>query len=232
MALLLERELTSSPFGPFTVVHARRLSDALDRLQGERFDAVILDLGLPDSQGLETLDRARARVGRQTPIVVLTGNQDEEVGVRALQRGAEDYLVKDGATAELWARSLRYAIERARANEAVLASEQRLALAVDAVGMGIFEWEPATGKLAWSHHHARLFGLEPHEFDGTGAGVYNRIHPDDRDGVRAEARRCVASGDDYRHEFRVVWPDGSVHWIEARESDTVDHGRWAIDHVD
>ena len=85
-AALLKRDLSGSRFGPFFVTHARRLTEAFSRLEERRFDAVLLDLGLPDSQGLETLERMHRRV-RLMPVVVLTGLVDEAIAVRALTEG-------------------------------------------------------------------------------------------------------------------------------------------------
>jgi PAS domain S-box-containing protein len=215
-AALLTTELSQSPFGPFSVTHVKRLQQALFQLQEHRYDAVLLDLGLPDSQGLATLEQIQRQKRREVPIVVLTGLADEAIGVRALRNGAEDYLVKGGSTDSMRARSVRYAIERRRAAEAMAASEQRLALAVDAAQMGIFDRDLVTGKLAWSHHHARLFGMTPEEFGGTFEAFVACLHPDDRAGTIAKLERSLASSEDYHHEYRVVWADGSEHWIESR----------------
>jgi len=89
---------------------------ALKRLADGGIDAVLLDLGLPDSQGLDTLTRTCAEAPT-VPIVVLTGLDDEESGVQAVQEGAQDYLAKSRVTGDLLVPSLRYAIERKKAKE-------------------------------------------------------------------------------------------------------------------
>jgi PAS domain S-box-containing protein len=95
-----------------------RLSAGLERLAGTGIDVVLLDLLLPDSQGLETFSRVHARAP-EVPVVVLTGLGDETVAVKAVQAGAQDYLVKGHVDGNLLVRSLRYAIERNRSEEAV-----------------------------------------------------------------------------------------------------------------
>ena len=95
---------------------SERLQPALKRLADGGIDAVLLDLGLPDSQGLDTLTRTCAEAPT-VPIVVLTGLDDEESGVQAVQEGAQDYLVKSRVTGDLLLPSLRYAIERKKAKE-------------------------------------------------------------------------------------------------------------------
>ena len=95
-----------------------RLSEALELVAAERFDIVLLDLGLPDSFGLVTLRTMRRRAAR-LPIIVLTGNNDEQVGLDAIREGAQDYLVKGQTDTNLLARSIKYAIERKQAENAL-----------------------------------------------------------------------------------------------------------------
>ncbi|HEY4760325.1 MAG TPA: SpoIIE family protein phosphatase [Thermoguttaceae bacterium] len=103
--------------GPFELVNVELLSAAIERCQEEKFDVVLLDLGLPDSSGLETFFSIYAHAG-DVPIVVLTGLSDERAAVKAVQAGAQDYLVKGQLTDRLLVRSLRYAIERNRRHHA------------------------------------------------------------------------------------------------------------------
>jgi DNA-binding NarL/FixJ family response regulator len=95
------------------VILEERLSDAMKRLEnGEKaFDAVLLDLTLPDSRGLDTFTQAHARAPA-VPIVVLSGLDDEETALSAMRAGAQDYLIKGEVTGPLLARAVRYAIER------------------------------------------------------------------------------------------------------------------------
>ena len=95
----------------FQIDHCSNLTDALDYLAGPNPDIVLLDLGLPDSLGLETLERVLA-VAPNLPIVVFTGLSDEDLGIKAVQKGAQDYLVKGQVNLDLLVRSLCYAIER------------------------------------------------------------------------------------------------------------------------
>jgi two-component system, sensor histidine kinase and response regulator len=113
----LLRELLKEPEGlRLELVQVERSDDALKALRAESFGAVLLDLSLPDAQGLETIGRLRSHADN-VPIVVLTGLDDEEVAVRAVEEGAQDYLVKGQVDGSLLTRSLRYAIQRHRAEE-------------------------------------------------------------------------------------------------------------------
>jgi len=115
-AASLTLEFSQSPFGPFSIARAARLADAMDLVQREGLDAVVLDLGLPDSQGLETLRALRRRKPPELPVIVMTGMLDTTLCLRAVQEGADDYLIK-GAADSVGARSVRYAVERRRASE-------------------------------------------------------------------------------------------------------------------
>ncbi|MDZ8024224.1 MAG: response regulator [Nostoc sp. SerVER01] len=106
-----------------------RLSQALNHLENEIFDVILLDLSLPDSQGLESFVTAHQQA-KATPIIVLTGINDETLATRAMQEGAQDYLVKGQVTGDLLVRSMRYAIERQRADNALRQSEERFRVAL------------------------------------------------------------------------------------------------------
>jgi DNA-binding response OmpR family regulator len=116
-ALLVERALDASR-RPFARERAGRLSAALDRLARGGIDVVLLDLALPDAQGFDAVHRIGA-AHPFVPVVVLTGLEDEDTGLRAVQFGAQDYLVKGSLEPRLLDRSLRYAIERKRAEQAL-----------------------------------------------------------------------------------------------------------------
>lgn len=111
----------------FDVHHADRLGTALESLGQNGTELVLLDLGLPDSQGLETLRKVHARAS-EIPIVVLTGLNDEMVGVQAINEGAQDYLIKGQVDTQLLKRTIRYAIERKQAED----RERRLQLQLSA----------------------------------------------------------------------------------------------------
>jgi sigma-B regulation protein RsbU (phosphoserine phosphatase) len=112
-AELLQETLSHVPTVRFEWVHVLRLHDAIARLREERFDVILLDLSLPDSQGQETLAKAYGQA-HDTPIVVLTGHSDETMAIKTVHEGAQDYLVKGQADGHTLVRSIRYAIERHR----------------------------------------------------------------------------------------------------------------------
>ncbi len=91
--------------------HSLRLSTALEKIKQEKIDVVLLDLGLPDSNGLNSVTRIM-EVSKTLPIVVLTGFEDDDIGMKAVKMGAQDYLIKLQIDSNLLVRCLRYAIQR------------------------------------------------------------------------------------------------------------------------
>lgn len=112
-ALFVETHLKKADANSYRLSHVTRLSDGLRLLSREHFDAVLLDLGLPDSQGLDTLRLLQA-TGFDVPVIVLSGVNDEELSLTAVEHGAHDFLEKSQLTATSLVRSLRYAQERHR----------------------------------------------------------------------------------------------------------------------
>src|SRR5262245_4460031 len=111
---LLREALDGVREASFVLESAGRLGDGLDRLAGGGIDLVLVDLSLPDSSGLDTFLRVQARAPA-LPVVVLSGLDDEALAIQAVYAGAQDYLVKGRVDSHLLGRSLRYAIERKRA---------------------------------------------------------------------------------------------------------------------
>ncbi|MEW6125679.1 MAG: PAS domain S-box protein [Acidobacteriota bacterium] len=128
--LLLRETLSGVANVEFALTHVVKLSEALSRIQNEVFDVVLLDLGLPDSSGVDTIMQFHQQAPA-IPVLVLTGVDNEDTGIAALQEGAQDYLVKNQLQPALLGRAIRYAIERHRAATALQESELRLAAIVD-----------------------------------------------------------------------------------------------------
>jgi signal transduction histidine kinase len=108
----------SSGIVDFNTETAETLSEATKHLKNKDYDVVLLDLGLPDSRGINTVQKAHD-ANPDVPIVVLTGLANEEMGLEAIKKGAEDYLVKGKPLEYTLVRTLRYAIERKKIEKKV-----------------------------------------------------------------------------------------------------------------
>jgi len=124
-ARLIQEMLAAQGQGSLEIETVTRLADALARLGREETDVVLLDLGLPDSQGLDTFIRASYQYPR-VPFVVLTGMADEAMGVTAVSEGAQDYLIKGEVDGKVLLRAIRYATERKRVQEALRKAHDEL----------------------------------------------------------------------------------------------------------
>jgi len=122
-ALLVEVALEEMPGVSPEFVHVETLSQATQALENEEFDVVLVDLNVPDGQGLGNFERLQL-LAPQMPVIVLTGTDDESMALEAIQRGAADYLLKGATDARLLERSIRYAIERKRNEGARLELER------------------------------------------------------------------------------------------------------------
>jgi signal transduction histidine kinase len=123
-ARLIREMLKDVPSVAVDLTWAERLGAGLRLLEERVFEIVLVDLSLPDGEGLESFAAVYARVP-QVPIIVLTGLDDQEVAMQAVRLGAQDYLVKGQVTGALLVRAMRYAIERKRAERALRESEER-----------------------------------------------------------------------------------------------------------
>jgi len=108
------------------------------------------------------------------------------------------------------------AVVRDNKGAGVRAHSDRLQAALAAGGVGVWEWIAETGEVSWSATLERVHGLEPGRFGGTFEDYERQIHPDDRERVLAAIRRARDQGDAYQVEYRAVWPDGSIHWVQAK----------------
>jgi len=129
-AQVLQETLQEAGVGSFEFALVERLDEALARLRTESFNVVLLDLSLPDSTGPDTFRRVRA-AAPGLPIVVLTGVDDEAVGVEAARQGVQDYLVKGQADARQIARAIRYAIERQQVEQQLRQARDELEARVE-----------------------------------------------------------------------------------------------------
>jgi hypothetical protein len=163
-ARLIEESLREATGAIFEVHHADRLAAGLAILAAGNIDVVLLDLGLPDANGLDTLVRAHDAASG-VPIVVLTGLNDEELAMRAVQEGAQDYLIKGLESGPL-ARAIRYAIERKQIGEELRQSQDRLRTIIDNAPIILFATDPE-GRLTLSEGRGlQGFGVQPGEVNG------------------------------------------------------------------
>ncbi|MCC3408721.1 MAG: PAS domain S-box protein [Microcoleus sp. PH2017_10_PVI_O_A] len=131
---------------------------------------------------------------------------------------------------ELWQETVRLKslpwqgceIEIARELRVAIASielrkiNQQLKLALSATKIGFWDWDVQKNRIVWSREHEELFGLAPGTFDGTYQSFAACIHPEDLKALESARNQALAQRGDFCHEHRVIWPDGSIHWMEGK----------------
>jgi PAS domain S-box-containing protein len=169
-AALLQENILSSGAADISISVVQSMSEAEEYLKNNHPDAVLLDLTLPDSFGLDTVRRAR-RVSPDLPIVVLTGVDDENTGVEAMRTGVQDYLVKGQTDGRTIIRVIRYSIERKNAEDALRESEAKYRELVQNANSAIIRWKCDGTIMFFNEYAQRLFGYRADEFIGRNAGI-------------------------------------------------------------
>ena len=210
-ARMVSEELAAST-ARVTLERVATLAAALGRVHGGA-DAVLLDLGLPDGSGLAVLDRIYAEAPG-IPIVVLTAHGDDESAVQAVQRGAEDYLLKSEVDAHLLVRAIRYACERAALRRQLVQNEARFRALVEHSLDSITLLSADFVALYNSRSVERISGYSPEELLGQRMDVF--AHPDDLPEVMARFTECLADpGRAVPIAFRYRHRDGTWRCAEG-----------------
>lgn len=233
-ALLVREMLSEIKTQAFAITHVDRVAKAMDQLRGARFAVILLDLSLPDGQGMELVKQVH-QAAPETPIVVMSGRRDEDLALQLVQEGVQDYCVKGHVDSFLLGRTLRYAIERKRIEDALRRSNTELAVlfhvsstvsrCIDmqgllaeiigtVTGMEILglKWQGAiltveddgTLRLAQEVGHSQAF-IEAHQSLPLGACLC---------GLAASRGELVVSGDalqDVRHTIRYAGMESHGH---------------------
>ncbi|MCE9540266.1 MAG: response regulator [Bacteroidetes bacterium] len=205
------------------------LSKGLELLEKETFDIIILDLTLPDSSGLDTFKKIYEHSSK-TPIIVLTGLEDESIGINAMKLGAQDFLEKGLISGKELSRSINYSIQRfkllkdlsentkkleARTKD-LLMEQIKLSEAQQLAHIGNWEWDIEKKCIIWSDELYRIYGLSPHNPNITIEKFHEMVHPDDwwhLKRIVVETKNTHESGDFY---YRIVNPDSTVKTIHTR----------------
>ena len=201
----------------YGVRHVRSVAGALSELSGGFSpDVILLDLHLPDTKGLDGLKHISG-AAPGVPVIILTNCNEERTAASAVRSGAQDYLVKREVNAALLHRAIIYAIERQRAEQALLKVKERYALAVAGANDCIWDWDAATDSAYFSQRWNELVGLPAEASVSRLQDWFERVHPDDL----SELRRMVSAKPSgkrqhFEHEHRLRHEKGEYLWVYAR----------------
>lgn len=193
---------------------------AIERLLFGRHGVCFMDYNLGARTGLDLLREVLAR-GCRTPIIMLTGNDDHEVDVKAMEAGAADYLVKGRFGGPHIERSVRHAIgvavERHQTLDALRRSEERYALAVRGANDGLWDWDLSANRVYYAPRWKSILGYEDAQIGDSIMEWFNRVHPVDVERVKAEVSEHLAGKTPHLEtEHRMLHDDGTYRWVLTR----------------
>lgn len=157
---LLRELLGNTGAGAFVLTQVDRLAAGIRHLEERAIDVILLDLSLPDSQGTETLLNIHA-AARGVPIVVMTATEDEELALRLIQAGAQDYLVKGQTTGSQLARTLKYAVGRKQLEETLREQTRFLQSVLNSMADGVVMADASGTFQVWNPAAERILGSGP-----------------------------------------------------------------------
>jgi hypothetical protein len=203
----------------FDVIHRQvQSADTMrEALLHEPWDLVISDFSMPQFSAVAALSILQ-QTSIDVPLIIVSGTIGEDRAVEAMRHGACDFLTKAqlarlGPAIERELREADRRRARRAAEQALVESGARARFALEAAGVGTWETDLATGETRWSPLLEQLHGLPAGGFTGTFEAFIGLLDHGDRQRVRDEMARAFRDGDDSHLEYRVTWPDGSVHWI-------------------
>jgi two-component system sensor histidine kinase UhpB len=218
---LIRAQLADQRLTTVTFARAERLGEGLGMLVDQHFDVVLLDLNLPDSKGLETVSTFLSK-NNVVPVIVLTGLDDETTGLSAVQVGAQDYLVKGKTDGALLARTMRYAIERKKAEEELRRSEEKYRQLVETAYEGIWLMDDHSKTVFVNNKMVEMLGYEQEEM--MGKGMISFTEPEWR-------RQRQEKGQEYNpdpaivNDFKFMRKDGTSFWGVVSTRRILDNSR-------
>jgi diguanylate cyclase (GGDEF)-like protein/PAS domain S-box-containing protein len=209
----------SEPIGLFAVKWVSSLEEAIDALVGVHYECLLVDLGLPDADGLDLVDSLR-RIAGDSALVVLTGRSDEEMGVQAIRRGADDHFLKSELSAEALHRSINYAIERARSKWTLTRLSARADAVMMSLGDGLVVLDRDGVVVSANPAATRILGGASEELVGLSIPTLpcDLFYPDGSplDFGEVTTRQTLESDEPLRGVTRGVRrADGGLSWIEV-----------------
>ena len=203
---LVKLILTESPQPmEFALESAGTLAEGLDALAGHSFDLVLLDLALPDSDGIQTVDKVY-QACPHIPIVVLTGLADEETGVQAIKKGASDYLIKGKFFRDMLVRTIRYSLERKEVCHKLRLAKEEYRTIFENSAVAIMLADEQGRLVSWNKSTETLLDMEKEDLYGK---PVESLYPDE-EWEKIRAHNIRQKGMQHHLETKVIKKSGEV----------------------
>lgn len=216
--LILSELLQMSEVGIRDMVYCTRLEDAILQLRENQIDIVLLDLTLPDSNGMDTFIAVKPYT-LNIPVIILSGINDTDLALTAIGEGAQDYLVKDDFDERLLAKTIRYSIERKRNQEELRITNERYKLVSKATNDLVWDSNVLTGQVYRNaEQFTRITKLPVELKDGPIAFWLSRVHPEDLSEITNALSNFEQSthADTFDVEYRFLCGDGNYIYLSDR----------------
>ncbi|MEO8891048.1 MAG: ATP-binding protein [Coleofasciculaceae cyanobacterium] len=204
------------------IVAAIDCQSAIATLNQQSFDCVLMDYRLPDGDGLQLVQQIR-NLGLKLPLIVLTGQGDEQIAVQLMKLGASDYLPKSKLSPEMLTRSLRNAVriyraenQAAQANERLRESEERYRLVLEGSNDGIWDWDLVTHNIYCNDRLYEITGLSSAKVQASYDLFCRLLHPDDRLRIGQAVGLHLENNTELDVEFRLLHTSGEYRYCIAR----------------
>lgn len=224
---LLEELLKTTSLPIRRLIKVVSASDAKAALQNEEINLVLLDLSLPDSNGLQSYESVN-EYATSIPIIVLTGLIDMEVALETMASGAQDYLIKGEFDEKLLNKSIQYSIERKKSLETLTESNERYKFVTKATNDVVWDMNIGTQRILWAGDNLkRLFGYELQDDESDLRFWSEKIHPEEREGVVQRLLDTCAGnkGEIWSDEYRFQRADGTNAYVLDKGYLLYKHGR-------
>ncbi len=212
----------------YTLTTAYDLKLGLEYATQKFFDVILVDLSLPDSFGLDTFKKVFEKAP-DTPIIVLTGLDDDNTGLNAMKLGAQDFLIKGKVKAKGLRRSINYGIERNNLHiqlqektkkleektEDLSKERRKLSEAQKLAHIGSWEWDIKTEKIILSDELCDIYGLTSGSFNSTYESFLEQVHEEDRAATKKIIEESYKKKIPFDFYHRVVRPNGDIRTIHA-----------------
>ncbi len=221
--LVLE-ELRDTSYSDAIILEAECLEQASALVRSnQNIVLVFLDLNLPDSSGLSSIQYVRNLVPNAA-LVVLTGMSDHNLALQALRLGVQTYLVKSDLTSAVLERTIRFSIERTQilnelreSNQQLVESKELLEAAQEAAKIGNWSVELfGSNRMTCSRETKQIFGIPQDKENVTSNDLFASCHPDDRTMIMATVESAVDDMQPFSLQYRLQREDGSIRWIQTR----------------
>ncbi len=209
--LLIKEILAESEDITFTVTSRENIHDGLSLLNGKTFDILLVDLSLPDSKGVDTIEKVQT-FAPSHPIIILTGNTNYDLAKKAIQAGAQDFLVKGKIDCNLMTRAISYAIERKEMDRKILESETQYRRLVEQSpdGLAVF----SNGIIKYVNMAAvKLSGI-PDSESIIGRSIMEFVHPESQKKISERLELLEQGEDSDLLEEKLIKADGTSIDVE------------------